>query len=116
MKGIIAGIEKSTGKITFTIDVDMLLTDEECIIENVPYVEDTKVLLQAIENIGAKVKYIDTHTVSINAGSIMKDDDLCVDDEYIRKIRSQFKKAKLSPIKTVNKKGYKWVLDKCENE
>lgn len=36
--------------------------------------------------------------------------------EYIRKIRSQFKKAKLSPIKTVNKKGYKWVLCKCENE
>lgn len=36
--------------------------------------------------------------------------------EYIRKIRSQFKKAKLNPIKTVSKKGYKWVLDKCENE
>lgn len=36
--------------------------------------------------------------------------------EYIRKIRSQFKKAKLNPIKTVSKKGYKWVLDKCVNE
>ena len=40
-----------------------VLTDDECIIENVPYVEDTKVLLRAIEAIGAKVKYIDTHTV-----------------------------------------------------
>ena len=33
-----------------------VLTDEECIIDNVPYVEDTKVLLKAIENLGAKVK------------------------------------------------------------
>lgn len=36
--------------------------------------------------------------------------------EYIRKIRSQFKKAKINPIKTVFKQGYKWILDKCENE
>lgn len=67
-----------------------VLTDEECIIENVPYVEDTKVLLRAIENIGAKVKYIDQHTVSICAGTIYNDDNLCVDDEYIRKIRASY--------------------------
>ena len=36
--------------------------------------------------------------------------------EYIRKIRSQFKKAKINPIKNVSKQGYKWILDKCENE
>lgn len=36
--------------------------------------------------------------------------------EYIRKIRSQFKKAKINPIKIVSKQGYKWILDKCENE
>ncbi|EEI82452.1 winged helix-turn-helix transcriptional regulator [Anaerococcus tetradius] len=36
--------------------------------------------------------------------------------EYIRKIRSQFKKAKINPIKTINKKGYMWILNKCENE
>ncbi|MDE6025295.1 MAG: UDP-N-acetylglucosamine 1-carboxyvinyltransferase [Lachnospiraceae bacterium] len=67
-----------------------VLTDEECIIENVPYVDDTKVLLRAIENIGAKVKYIDTHTVSICGGTIHNDEDLCVDDEYIRKIRASY--------------------------
>ncbi len=67
-----------------------VLTDEECIIENVPYVEDTKVLLRAIENIGAKVKYIDTHTVSIYGGTIVNDEYLCVDDEYIRKIRASY--------------------------
>ena len=67
-----------------------VLTNEECIIENVPYVEDTKVLLRAIENIGAKVKYIDEHTVSICGGSIQDDEYLCVDDEYIRKIRASY--------------------------
>ena len=67
-----------------------VLTDEECIIENVPYVEDTKVLLAAIENIGAKVKYIDEHTVSICGGTIENDEYLCVDDEYIRKIRASY--------------------------
>lgn len=67
-----------------------VLTDEECIIENVPYVEDTKVLLRAIESIGAKVKYIDKHTVSICGGTIADDEDLCVDDEFIRKIRASY--------------------------
>lgn len=67
-----------------------VLTDEECIIENVPYVEDTKVLLRAIESIGAKVKYIDKHTVSITGGTIIDDEDLCVDDEFIRKIRASY--------------------------
>ena len=67
-----------------------VLTDDECIIENVPYVEDTKVLLRAIEAIGAKVKYIDTHTVSICGGTIENDEDLCVTGEYIRKIRASY--------------------------
>lgn len=67
-----------------------VLTDDECIIENVPYVEDTKVLLRAIEAIGAKVKYIDTHTVSICGGTIQNDEDLCVTGEYIRKIRASY--------------------------
>ncbi|MDD6327594.1 MAG: UDP-N-acetylglucosamine 1-carboxyvinyltransferase [Eubacteriales bacterium] len=67
-----------------------VLTDEECIIENVPSVEDTRVLLRAIEGLGAKVKYIDAHTVSICAGTIRGGEDLCVDDMYIRKIRASY--------------------------
>lgn len=67
-----------------------VLTDEECIIENVPYVEDTKVLLKAIEALGATVKYIDSHTVSICGGTIDRESGLCVDDEYIRKIRASY--------------------------
>lgn len=67
-----------------------ILTDEECIIENVPSVEDTRVLLRAIEGLGAKVRYIDAHTVSICGGTIRGGDDLCVDDQYIRKIRASY--------------------------
>lgn len=67
-----------------------VLTDEECIIDNVPYVEDTKVLLRAIEALGATVKYIGTHSVSICGGTIKKEDGLCVDDEYIRRIRASY--------------------------
>ncbi len=67
-----------------------VMTDKECIIENVPNVRDTRVLLQAIREIGATVKYIDEHTVSICGGTIQNVEDLCVDDEFIRKIRASY--------------------------
>ena len=67
-----------------------VMTDQEVIIENVPHVRDTRVLLQAIEGIGAKVRYIDEHTVSICGASINPNSDLCVDDEFIRKIRASY--------------------------
>lgn len=64
-----------------------IMTDETVTIENVPNVRDTRVLLQAIEDIGAKVKYIYNNTVQINGGSIS---DLNVEYEYIRKIRASY--------------------------
>ena len=64
-----------------------IMTDETVTIENVPNVRDTRVLLQAIEGIGAKVKYIYNNTVQINGGSIR---DLNVEYEYIRKIRASY--------------------------
>lgn len=67
-----------------------VMTDKECIIENVPNVRDTRVLLQAIKEIGATVRYIDEHTVSICGGTITNVDTLCVDDEFIRKIRASY--------------------------
>lgn len=67
-----------------------VMTDQEVIIENVPNVRDTRVLLQAIEGIGAKVRYIDEHTVYICGASINPNSDLCVDDEFIRKIRASY--------------------------
>lgn len=64
-----------------------IMTDETVTIENVPNVRDIRVLLQAIEGIGAKVKYIYNNTVQINGGSIS---DLNVEYEYIRKIRASY--------------------------
>lgn len=64
-----------------------IMTDETVTIENVPNVRDTRVLLQAIEGIGAKVKYIYNNIVQINGGSIS---DLNVEYEYIRKIRASY--------------------------
>lgn len=56
-----------------------VMTDQEVTIENVPNVRDTRVLLQAIQGIGARVRYIDEHTVAICGGTINPNTDLCVD-------------------------------------
>lgn len=64
-----------------------IMSDETVTIENVPNVRDTKVLLQAIEWIGAKVKYIYNNSVQINGASIC---DMTVDYEYIKKIRASY--------------------------
>ena len=57
------------------------MTDETVTIENVPNVRDIRVLLQAIEGIGAKVTYVYNNSVQINGGSIS---DINVDYEYIK--------------------------------
>ena len=67
-----------------------VITDQEVTIENVPNVRDTRVLLQAIQGIGATVNYVDEHTVRISGGTINPNSDLCVDDEFIRKIRASY--------------------------
>ena len=64
-----------------------IMTDETVTIENVPNVRDTRVLLQAIEGIGAKVKYVYNNSVQINGGSIC---DTNVEYEYIKKIRASY--------------------------
>ena len=64
-----------------------IMTDEEVLIENLPDVRDINVLLEAIEEIGAKVDRIDRHTARINAKHIK---EVSVDDEYIRKIRASY--------------------------
>ncbi len=64
-----------------------IMTDETVTIENVPNVRDIRVLLQAIEGIGAKVKYVYNNSVQINGGAIC---DINVDYEYIKKIRASY--------------------------
>lgn len=64
-----------------------VMTDETVTIDNLPNVRDINVLLNAIQEIGACVERIDTHTVRIN-GSFIR--DLNVDNEFIRKIRASY--------------------------
>lgn len=64
-----------------------VMTDETVLIENVPDVRDVKVLLQAMESIGAIVKRVDRHTYKINGSQI---NNLTIEDDYIKKIRASY--------------------------
>ena len=64
-----------------------IMTDETVLIENVPDVRDTNVLLQAMESIGAIVTRVDRHTVKINGSQI---NSLTIEDDYIKKIRASY--------------------------
>ncbi len=64
-----------------------IMTDETVTIENLPNVRDINVLLQAMEQIGAKIDRVDEHTVKINGSFIH---DVKVDNEFIRKIRASY--------------------------
>lgn len=64
-----------------------VMTDEPVLIENVPDVRDTNVMLQAMESIGTVVERIDRHTVKITGKPIR---DLIIEDDYIKKIRASY--------------------------
>ncbi len=64
-----------------------IMTDETVVVENVPDVRDTNVLMKAMESVGATVVKVDRHTVKINGSQI---DNLVIDDEHIKKIRASY--------------------------
>ena len=64
-----------------------IMTDETVTIDNLPNVRDINVLLQAIQEIGAKVERVDVHKVKINGSFIS---EVSVDNEFIRKIRASY--------------------------
>lgn len=64
-----------------------VMTDETVKIENVPDIRDIDVLLQAIEDIGAKVERINRNTIKINGSKI---NTVNVDSDYVRKIRASY--------------------------
>ncbi|MGN0345833.1 MAG: UDP-N-acetylglucosamine 1-carboxyvinyltransferase [Lachnospiraceae bacterium] len=64
-----------------------VMTDEPVVIENVPDVKDTNVLIQAMESIGVKIERPDRHTVKMNSSSIQ---GCIIDDEYMKKIRASY--------------------------
>lgn len=64
-----------------------IMTDETVLIENVPDVRDTNVMMQAMESIGVVINRLDRHTVKINASQVH---DLVIEDDYIKKIRASY--------------------------
>ena len=69
------------------IIVAAIMADEPVTIDNLPDVDDVRVLLDAIESIGAIVERIDSHTVRINGACI---NDVSIDEDAIRKIRGSY--------------------------
>ena len=67
-----------------------IMTDGQCMIDNMPDVRDTNVLLQAMESIGATVIRKGPNEVTISGKNIDSSGDLIVDNEYIRKIRASY--------------------------
>ena len=83
-----------------------VMTDETVTIENLPNVRDINVLLNAIQEIGAKVDRIDAHTVKIN-GSFIRDFNVVNESQT----------ASLSSQRTITDTGnigkflfYAWLL------
>lgn len=64
-----------------------LMTDETVLIENMPDVRDTNILLDAMAGIGTHVERVDRHTVKIN-GSLIH--DLTVNGDSVKKIRASY--------------------------
>lgn len=64
-----------------------IMTDETVTIENLPDVRDINVMLQAIEELGARVDRENAHKVRIN-GSFIR--NVSVDNEFIRRIRASY--------------------------
>ena len=64
-----------------------IMADETVVIDNLPNVRDINVLLTAIESIGATVKRIGPHVVSIYGSTI---NDMTIDYDSIRKIRASY--------------------------
>ncbi len=64
-----------------------VMTDDTVLIENMPDVRDTNVMLQAMESIGVKVERVDRHTVKISAKNVKGH---VIEDDYIKKIRASY--------------------------
>lgn len=64
-----------------------LLADGISTIENVPCVNDVRVLIEAIMDLGVKIEYLDEHTIKIDSRKI---DKVVVDYEHIKKIRASY--------------------------
>ena len=65
-----------------------LLVEGKCVIEHVPDINDTKLLLGILKNLGAEILFLDTTTVSVDCTHV---NVFCVSDyESVRKMRASY--------------------------
>ena len=65
----------------------VILSDEPCIVENVPYISDVRICIQILKEMGAEVTNIGKDAYRIDPTSI---DKFCVPYEYARKMRASY--------------------------
>lgn len=64
-----------------------IMTDDICLIDNIPDVRDTKMMIEAIRSIGGIANEIDRHTCEISGKTIL---DSIIEDENMKKIRASY--------------------------
>lgn len=85
---LVGEVEVSGAKnAALAILTEAIMADEPVEVENIPDVSDINVLLEAISVIGAQVKRLDRHRVSIDGSTI---NAVNVEYEYIKKIRASY--------------------------
>lgn len=85
-KKLKGGIEvRGSKNATTPILAATLLTDEKCIISNVPLIEDVFRMLEILESLGAQIKWLGERKVSIKAEKI---DPLKINVEKVKQLRS----------------------------
>ena len=64
-----------------------IMTDDICLVDNIPDVRDTEVMMQAIGSIGGTANAIDRHTYELSGKNIF---DQTINEDYIKKIRASY--------------------------
>ena len=64
-----------------------LLVDGICIVENVPAIRDVFVICSILEELGAKITYLDKYTIKIDASCVNK---YTAPYEMVRKMRASY--------------------------
>lgn len=94
-KFVIKGGRRLTGEVTISgaknaavaILPAVILSDEPCIIENVPSISDVNICLRILTEMGAKVSNVGKDAYKIDPGSI---NNFCVPYETARKMRASY--------------------------
>ena len=98
-KLIITGNKRLCGEVTISgaknaavaILPAALLIDGECTIENVPHISDITIYIEILESLGAKIKWIDTNTLTIDSRNIeYSDSKINLTRDLTRKFRASY--------------------------